>query len=233
MMDNKLSNAKIFGGIGAILAFVGLFFMPLLIVGIILIFVAVKYISDEVKDKDIFNNYLYSFILSIIAWIAIFVIFISTLGIIFGFSFFDPSQFTNFTDITYFEENFGLAIGGLVGCILAIIVGWILFILSALYLRKSYNGIAEHTKVDLFRTTGLVNFIGAVTLIIGIGFIIWIIARILEIASFFSLPDTLAKATETSKESSEGEKTDRRCPNCGRKIPEDARSCPNCNKKFY
>lgn len=31
-----------------------------------------------------------------------------------------------------------------------------------------------------------------------------------------------------------GEKTvsSRHCPNCGRGIPEDARSCPYCNKKF-
>ena len=30
----------------------------------------------------------------------------------------------------------------------------------------------------------------------------------------------------------EKSKPSRKCPNCGRDIPEDARSCPYCNKKF-
>jgi uncharacterized membrane protein len=193
---SNLSNAKVFGGIGAILALVGILFMPLLIVGIILVFIAVKYISDEAKDKEIFNNYLYSFILNIVAWIAILFIFLATFGLIFGFSMFDPSQFSNFTDPSSFEENFGVVLGGFAGCIIAFIVGWILFIFSAIYLRKSYNSITEHTKVDLFKTTGLINFIGALTIIIGIGILILLIARIIEIIAFFSLPENLPKATK-------------------------------------
>lgn len=198
---SNLSNAKIFGGIGAILSLVGTFFMPLLIVGIILVFIAVKYISDEVKDKEIFNNYLYSFILNIIALVAIFVIFLATFGLVFGFSMFDTGQFTNFSDPNYFEENFGQVMGGVAGCIIAIVVGWILWIFSAIYLRKSYNSITEHTKVDLFKTAGLINFIGAITIIIVIGFLILLIARIIEIIAFFSLPEEVPKVAKASEKS--------------------------------
>ena len=78
-------------------------------------------------------------------------------------------------------------------------VAWILLILGTLYLRKSYNSIAEYTKVDLFKTTGLVYFIGAITLIVIIGIFIIIVAKILEIVAFFSLPENLSTATETPK----------------------------------
>jgi uncharacterized membrane protein len=82
------------------------------------------------------------------------------------------------------------------GCFIALIVAWILLILGTLYLRKSYNSIAEHTKVDLFKTTGLVYFIGALTLIVIIGIFIIIVAKILEIVAYFSLPENLPASPE-------------------------------------
>jgi uncharacterized membrane protein len=222
----KLRDAKILGGIGAIL----LLFPFVSIIGIVLVFVAVKYISDETKDKDIFKNYLYSFIFNIIAIIAfVSVIIFVFIGLGFSFSNFNPQQFT---EPTYFQDfisyNIAPAIGGLIGCGIAILIAYILLIIGALFLRKSYEGIASRTKTDLFKTTGLVNLIGAVTTIFIIGFIILFIARILEIASFFSLPDSLSK-TKDDKITLD---TQRRCPKCGRIIPEDSKFCPYCNNKF-
>ena len=60
-----------------------------------------------------------------------------------------------------------------------------------MYLRKSYNRIAEHTQVSTFKTTSTVYFIGAITTIILIGFLIIFIAKIIEIVAFFSIPETL------------------------------------------
>ena len=225
----KLRDAKILGGIGAILLLLS--FIPFVsIIGIVLMFIAVKYISDETKDKDIFKNYLYSFIFNIIAIIAfVSVIIFVFIGIGFSFSNFNFQQFTEpayFQDIIY--NNFAPAIGGLIGCGLAILIAYILLIIGALFLRKCYDGIANRTMVDLFKTTGLVNLIGAVTTIFLIGFIILFIARILEIASFFSLPDSLSK----TKDDKIIIDTQRRCPKCGRIIPEDAKFCPYCNNKF-
>ena len=203
-MNNKLGNAKIFGGLGALLALIGGFIPyagPVLsILGIVFVFIAVKYISDETKDHDIFKNYLISFIFSIIALVAGIVIMLIFFGVAGGFSFFSALQSANITDFTSFWEYFGTII---MGCIAGLIIGWILLLLGAIFLKRSYDSIANHTKVGLFRTTGLVNLIGAATLIIGIGFLIILIARILEIASFFSLPDKLPSATKTSKESEE------------------------------
>jgi len=223
---SKLRDAKIFGGIGAIL----LLFPVVNIVGIVLLFVAVKYIADETKDHDIFKNYLYSFIINIVAVIAfISVLVFSFIALGLSFPNLDMQQFTGFTNFQgYISNSFAPALGGIIGCGIAILVGYILLILGALFLRKSFNGIAERTKVDLFKTTGLVYLIGAVTTIFIIGFFILIIATILEIASFFSLPDSLSK-TKIDKNVDESR---RRCPKCGRIIPEDAKYCPYCNNKF-
>ena len=104
-------------------------------------------------------------------------------------------------------------------------IAWILSIIGAIYLRKSYRAIAKHTGVHIFETTGTVYFIGAITTIILIGFLILFIGRIMEIIAYFSLPDKLPRGDKI-------EKSQRRCPNCGRIIPEDALSCPYCAKKF-
>jgi uncharacterized membrane protein len=224
---SKLRDAKIFGGIGAIL----LLFPVVSIVGIVLLFVSVKYIADETKDHDIFKNYLYSFVFYIIGGIAFITIFVFSF-IALGLSF-SNFNFQQFSDITCFQgfisDSLTPALGGLIGCGLAILIAYILLIIGSLFLRKSFDGIANRTKVDLFKTTGIVYLIGAITTIFVIGFFILLIAIILEIASFFSLPDSLSK-TKAEKDVIDSK---RRCPKCGRIIPEDAKYCPYCNNKFY
>jgi len=185
----KLSEAKILGGIGALLMLCGGFILPGIgaIVGLVLLFIAVKYISDEVKDQGIFDNYLMHFICSIIAIVAVVLIFFASIG--FSFTFFTAIQKMNFTDFnsvwSFFEPY-------LLWWVIAIAIGWIFLVIGALYLRKCYDSMASHTKVHLFSTTGLVYFIGAVTLIIGIGILIIFIAKVLEIVAYFSLPEKIS-----------------------------------------
>jgi uncharacterized membrane protein len=145
-----------------------------------------------------------SFILTIVALGAVIAIMIISFGVSGGFSWVNSLQEQNITDFNSFWTSFGTLIGG---CIVALIVAWVFLILGTLYLRKSYNSIAEHTKVDLFKTTGLVYFIGAITLIVIIGIFILIIAKILEIVAFFTLPENLPGATEIPKTVTEPPKT--------------------------
>jgi uncharacterized membrane protein len=197
---SKLGQAKVLGGIGALLSL--LVFVPTIgfiigLVGLILVFIAVKYIAEETKDHSIFHNYLMNFIFDIVAIGAVIGIMIMTFGVAGGMSWVNTIQQQNITDFDSFWASFGTIF---IGCALALIVAWVILIIGALYLRKSYNSIADHTKVDLFRTTGLVNFIGAVTIIIIIGVFIIIIARILEIVSYFSLPENLPAPAEPPKQ---------------------------------
>jgi len=223
----KLSNAKILGGIGAILGLVGLFIptigFVLPIVGLILVFIAVKYISEETNDDSIFRNYLFYFIFSVIAVISLFAIIPLVIGVSL-FNFTDPSYFT---DPTMLMESLGTVIAA---CILSFIIAYIFYIISAIYLKKSYASIAQHTNVDLFKTTGLIYLIGAATIIIGVGIFIILIARIIEIISFFSLPDALPATTGAP--AAQQQPPGRVCPNCGRPIPMDSQVCPYCGKDF-
>ena len=222
----ELSNAKIFGGIGAILMLIGGFIPyagPIVsIIGLVLLFIAVKTISELTKDKAIFNNYLIHFILGILTVVAIFIIMLIAFGSAGGFTWISSLENANINDFESFWSYFGNIVGG---CILSLIVAWILSIIGAIYLRRSYNGITEHTKVGLFKTTGTIYLIGSILTIVLIGFLILFIARIIEIIAYFSLPDNLMT---TEKK----EKSERRCTNCGRIIPEDAQICPYCGKKF-
>jgi uncharacterized membrane protein len=191
----NLSEAKVYGGIGAILMLIGIFIPyggPIIsIIGLVFIFIAVKAISEQTKDENIFSNYLMHFIFTILAIVAIIVIMIIAFGAAGGFSWITEisgMQPGEMTDFNTFWDLFGDMI---IGAIVALFIGWVLAIISALYLRKCYNSIAEHTKVGIFKTTGTVYFIGAITLIIGIGIIILFIAKIMEIVAYFSIPDTL------------------------------------------
>jgi uncharacterized membrane protein len=192
---SNLSNAKLLGGIGALLSLIGWLLSTSFgsivgIIGLIMVFIAIKNISDETKDKSIFDNYLYFFICSLIAIVAIAVIMVYS--VFTTIDVFNPDQIQEMvegiTDFASFWEVFGNLV---TGCIAALLIGWVLLIIGTLFLRRSFNSIAEHTKVDLFRTTGFVYFIGAITMIILIGFLIIIIAKIMEIIAFFSIPDNL------------------------------------------
>lgn len=195
----KVGEAKILGGIGALLGL--LTFVPyagllLGLVGLILVFIAVKNISEETKEQSIFHNYLMNFIFHIVAIVAVIIIMIASFGVSGGFAWVANLQKLEITNFTTFWQSFGTIV---IGAILALLVAWIFIILGALYLRKSYISIATHTHVDLFRTTGLMYLIGAITIIVLVGFVILFVAKILEIVSYFSLPEQLPIAQVPSQ----------------------------------
>jgi len=202
---SKLGNAKIYGGVGAILMLVGGIIpfagIVLPIVGLVLLFIAVKYIAEESRDESIFKNYLYYFVINVIAIIAAAGIVFFTIG---GSSFLSIMKEKGGGTAHWTIGSLGALIGGLIA---ALVVAWILLLIAAIYLRRSYNHIAKHTGVDIFHTTGTVYFIGAATLIILVGAIIIFIAKILEIIAFFSLPENMPSPPSTNVETVEVEAT--------------------------
>ena len=196
----SLQTAKILGGIGALLMLIGSFvtatFGALSFIGFIMVFIAVKMIADETKEKGIFDNFLYSFVAGIIAVVALIAMALVVLTSVGGLQFFIDLQNSAMTEPM---EIWNAIQPVLFGAIAALLVFWIIAISAMLFLRKSFNLIAEKTGVKWFATTGLLFFIGIITTIVLVGFIILLIAMILEIVAFFSLPHKITKEDKKEK----------------------------------
>jgi uncharacterized membrane protein len=193
-----LQSNKTLGGVGALLMVISPFLVSgftLLagLVGLILVLIAVKGLSDHYKEASIFNNSLYGVILSIVGVVvfvaALFVtalsFFRNVLGIELSAAFSDPTAFSN---IDWTEamilDNLLDHVAALVG---SLVILFIFVVVAAIFYRKSLTTLAEKTGVGLFGTAGLLLLIGAVLTIIAIGFLLIWIALILLTAAFFKI----------------------------------------------
>ena len=103
-------------------------------------------------------------------------------------------------------------------CVISWIIMAILFILSGLKIKTVFEKTAQHTRVDMFKTSGFVYFIGAILTIIGVGLLIILIAAILMIVAFFALSDSPVPAGMGQPGMPQQQSQGRVCPNCGRPI---------------
>lgn len=193
-----LQSNKTLGGVGALLMVISPFLVSgftLLggLVGLILVLIAVKGLSEHYKEASIFNNSLYGVILSIVGGVvfvaALFVtalsFFTNVLGIELSTAFSDPTAFSNidWTEAIVFD-NLMAHVAALVGS-LAIL--FIFVAVAAIYYRKSLTTLAEKTGVGRFGTAGLLLLVGAVLTIIAIGFLLIWVALILLTVAFFQI----------------------------------------------
>ncbi len=185
-----LAQAKTLGGVGAILILLSL--IPsvgavLGIVGFILVLVAVKYISESLGDKSIFKNMIIAVILAIVGIVVGAVVVFASIFKFIGLG--------NLSGLFMGSEFFPSTIppGDILGFIASIVIGlvavWIFYLISAVFLRKSYNSIAAKLNIGMFKTTALLYLIGAALSIVLVGFILIFIAEILQIVAFFSIPE--------------------------------------------
>lgn len=160
----SLSSAKTLGGVGGILVFIP--FASL--VGWILILLATKEISEAVQDKSIFDDALLAAITAIIGAV-VFVAFIvsGAIGGLFSLGFGFP----------------GFLFFGILGAF------WVFTVISAVFLKRSYEKISQRLNISAFATAGLLYLIGAALTIVFVGFLIILIALIFQIVAYFSIQD--------------------------------------------
>ncbi len=172
----EIKDAKILGGVGAILTLVG-GFVPKIgwiisIIGFVLLYLGYKKISEASGRSEIMSSFIIAVVLAIVASIII-----------------------AFGGISSFMGIFSIARGGRGGlvalAIILFILAWILSIVGYYFYKRVLDITNEVTNVTYFKTGGLLIFIGAILMIVVVGFVLILIGRIFEIIAFFSLPDTL------------------------------------------
>ena len=212
----KLSDAKMLGGIGSILQII-----PYLnVVGFILTLIAVKFVSDEVRDGSIFSDMLYAVIAGIVGFA---IAAVGIFGTLFSIGVLGPA-----------------ALGRIV---VFLVVAWISLIVSSIFIRKAFDKMATKLNVGTFRTAGMLYFVGALLTVILVGFVILFIAFILQVVAFFSINEAMGQpqgmqaapmspatpATPAMMGSTQG--GTKYCVNCGTSMAADVAFCPKCGAK--
>src|SRR5208337_2598829 len=162
-MSNLESNKNL-AGIGSIL----LIFPIVSIVGIILILIGMKGLSEYYKEPSIYQNALWGVIFGIIALIAIAVavpiVAISGLFSVFTLGF------------------------GLLSLLLLLLIVFVFYLIAALYFRRAFNALAQKSGEHMFETAGLLLWIGAIlTIVFFLGLVLILVAWILATIAFFSI----------------------------------------------
>lgn len=208
-------------GVGALLIGIGMVFPPLGFVGIILLLVGVNGLANFYGDRAIFSHALWGLLFLIIGFAAaIVLVFVGLLGGAF---------------FIIATAGFG-AVGLVIG---ALIVGFVFFLLSAVYYRKSFDILRDRSGEGLFGTAGTLLFIGAILTIILIGLFLMLIAWIIVAVAFFSMragpggvpqPGVGVSVPPPPPVSAVAAK--RFCSNCGAENKPDATYCSSCGQKL-
>jgi len=172
-----LEQARLLGGIGSILMLLA--FVPhagtvFSIIGFILVLIAIKYISDHTGDRTIFKNYLIAVIIGIISAIVA-----AMMGV---------AGFLGSMSLLMAGGSIATLTGMIMTLIAVLILVWILGIISAIFIRRSFNSIATSLNIKMFSTAALLYLIGAVLTIILVGAIVALVALIIQIIAFFQIP---------------------------------------------
>jgi uncharacterized membrane protein len=210
----NLSQSKMLGGVGSILIFI-----PFVsIVGYILMIIAIRDISQDLKDKTIFNNVLIAAATGIVGAVA------GAAVIVFG----------AITGI------FTAGISAFFGAITGLLIVWVFLIISAVFLKRAYDSMSQELGVKMFGTAATLYLVGAVLTIVLVGFILLFVAEIMQAVAFFSIPDrppaegagpSMGPAPAPSPSMAPPGGATKFCVSCGAKIASSATFCNSCGAK--
>jgi uncharacterized membrane protein len=213
-----VESSKTLAGFGSILLFI-----PFVnIVGLILVLLGIKDLSEYYKDSSMYQNAIKGLIFSVVGTICS--------GLAFS-ALFGASLFGNVSGLL-------LVVG--IALVLAV-VSFVFQLLAAFSIRKVFFSLSDRSGVHLFHTAGTLLFIGAILTIFLVGFFLIVIAFILAAVAFFSIKlssDSSYNSASSSQPSAYSSPTASAsnikanfCPNCGSAVAPDASFCANCGKQ--
>jgi len=140
------------------------------LIGIILVLVSLKGLSEYYNDKEIFTNALYGFIFVLIGIIVALI-----------------SFFAMFMTGAFFAFHPMLGVTGMLSLLVPLTVLFLFYLLRAFFYRKSFTILSQKSGERMFETVGLILLIGAALTIIAVSILILLIAWILATVAFFSM----------------------------------------------
>ncbi|MEM3421427.1 MAG: DUF996 domain-containing protein [Candidatus Hadarchaeum sp.] len=188
-----LESHKNLGGVGALLVVLSPIAMGaaagvLGLVGLVLLLIALSGMARDFREKKIFSNALYGFVIAVVGVVVALVIVILTALRFFsqvGIDILNP----NWTGMG--RMFMGVLTPGfwpfLAGIVAALAVIFVCFLIAVIYFRRTLNILSDKTNVQLFATAGTIMLIGAILTIVVVGFLLIWISFILLTAAFFSI----------------------------------------------
>jgi uncharacterized membrane protein len=220
-MSSNPETSKTLAAIGALLLF-----LPVIpgigIVGLILLFIGLKGLSNYYQDQSIYQNAFRGLIYGIIGVIAVSVV--TGLGIFGGM--FSAAMI-----------GFGAVIVAVITIILALVIAFIFYLLMAINFRRAFDALEQRSGEHQFHTAGTLMYYGALLTIILVGvFLVWI-AWLFAALAFFAIK--LAPTQPAQQQYGyapppppTAQTATKYCPNCGAPVQPGTTFCPNCGKQL-
>jgi len=187
-------SARLFGLLGAIFLVVSPFGSnagsALGLAGIILLLISFHEFADYYRDRSIFKNVLYGIIIFIVGVIITAVIIgiaaagaLTEIGLMMP-NWSDPAAWQSFDPNSF---NFDALAPYIAAIGVALLIMFILMVVAAYFIRRSFKELGFRSGVGMFSTAGLVLLIGAILTIVFIGFLLLWIAMILLAIAFYRM----------------------------------------------
>ena len=183
----SLSQAKTIGAVGSILVL--LTAVPtagslLGIIGFVMMLLAIRDIAKIVGDRSIFSNMLVAVGLAVAAIVVGGLVVVGSVLRFVGLK--ALSLGPNFNASTVPKGDWI----GLIGSVLVgLAVVWVIMLVSAVYVRRTYTAMASKLGVSNFETAGTLYLVGAATTIILVGFVLLLVAQVMVMVAFFSIQE--------------------------------------------